>query len=367
MMEMPRLIRLSMPLVLALTSACGGGNNNASPETTYGFLPHLCLDGHLLQPDTSLSGSSVSITITSLPPDILVSGSGGSTINFYSEGVRARRDGINLSIGDSVEGDGLFVDPVAIPGPGLLCGGDPTTAAEPDPEPQPAPQHFEPGMFSWQYGDLTLSNGEHSFTFHVIDLVPAEDAPRIPLSANRIDGILMRESVGIEGLILMRLPDCDETRDCSQWHLNPRHEPSWYGLDELFSHGNDHLDSHYHGLSDSLFEDTIGELRQVGMAADGYPIASGWFDDNGMMRRATSSYQLKTGHREQGAGFSEPSGPYNGEYVEDYEYVPGSGDLDQCNAMVVNGIYTYFMTPEFPYLMNCLRGVPHDSFLISAP
>ncbi|MCC1497345.1 YHYH protein [Alcanivorax sp. 1008] len=85
------------------------------------------------------------------------------------------------------------------------------------------------------------------------------------------------------------------------------------------------------------------------------------------MRRATSSYKLKTGNREPGAGFSEPSGPYNGEYVEDYEYVPGSGDLDQCNAMVVNGIYTYFMTPEFPYLMNCLRSVPHDSFLISAP
>ncbi|MCC1497344.1 hypothetical protein [Alcanivorax sp. 1008] len=60
----------------------------------------------------------------------------------------------------------------------MLCGGNSVTDPEPDPEPQPAPQHFEPGMFSWQYGDLTLSSGEHSFTFHVIDPVPAEDAPR---------------------------------------------------------------------------------------------------------------------------------------------------------------------------------------------
>ncbi|MCC1497343.1 hypothetical protein [Alcanivorax sp. 1008] len=96
MMEMPRLIRLSIPLALALTSACGGGNNNASPEITYGLLPYPCFDSHLLQPDTSLSGSSVSITMTSLPPDILVSGD--STINIYNEVVRARRDGINLGI-----------------------------------------------------------------------------------------------------------------------------------------------------------------------------------------------------------------------------------------------------------------------------
>lgn len=39
-----------------------------------------------------------------------------------------------------------------------------------------------------------------------------------------------------------------------------------------------------------------------------------------------SSYQLKSGFR------SGPGGPYDGTYVEDYEFVSGLGQLDRYNG-----------------------------------
>ena len=37
----------------------------------------------------------------------------------------------------------------------------------------------------------------------------------------------------------------------------------------------------------------------------------------------------------------QPGGAYDGIFVEDFEYVPGSGDLDECGGRT--GV-----TPEFP-------------------
>ncbi|MGB1222042.1 MAG: YHYH protein, partial [Alcanivoracaceae bacterium] len=36
--------------------------------------------------------------------------------------------------------------------------------------------------------------------------------------------------------------------------------------------------------------------------------------------------------------------------------------LDECNGMSINGLYGYFVTDDFPYLMNCLKGTPDPSF-----
>jgi len=32
-------------------------------------------------------------------------------------------------------------------------------------------------------------------------------------------------------------------------------------------------------------------------------------------------------------------GTYDGTFIDDWEYIPGSGDLDQCNGMTQNGVY----------------------------
>ena len=95
----------------------------------------------------------------------------------------------------------------------------------------------------------------------------------------------------------------------------------------------------------------------VAFAFDGYPIYGfvGW-DEEGNVKEMTSSYKLKEG-----------ANGYNG--IDDYEYIPGLGDLDSCNGQFgvtpeyPNGTYHYHTTWEngeggigFPYFINCYRG-----------
>ena len=70
---------------------------------------------------------------------------------------------------------------------------------------------------------------------------------------------------------------------------------------------------------------------------------------------------MKSGTRPTGEG--EPGGTYDGTYRDDYEYVEGSGDLDECNGTTLNGVYGYYITDGFPYIMSCFKGTPDPSFL----
>ena len=86
-------------------------------------------------------------------------------------------------------------------------------------------------------------------------------------------------------------------------------------------------------------------MSLIGYAADGFPIyfkygyASATSSSNGVIT-LRSSYRLKSGSR-PGDGENAPCGVYDGVYSNDFEYVEGLGDLDQCNGRV--GV-----TPDYP-------------------
>ena len=98
----------------------------------------------------------------------------------------------------------------------------------------------------------------------------------------------------------------------------------------------------------------------IGFAADGFPIYGSWADLGDGIRQLRSSYRLRAGDRPTGAG--NPGGTYDGTYRDDYEYVEGHGDLDECNGMTVDGQYAYYVTNAFPYMTNCFVGTPDPSF-----
>lgn len=104
----------------------------------------------------------------------------------------------------------------------------------------------------------------------------------------------------------------------------------------------------------------------IGWAADGFPIYS-----SSAAQKMRSSYQLKKGQRPRGN--RGPGGDYDGTFTADYEYVAGSGDLDDCNGRVgitpeyPQGIYHYFITDTFPYLSRQWRGEPDSSFQKKGP
>lgn len=76
-----------------------------------------------------------------------------------------------------------------------------------------------------------------------------------------------------------------------------------------------------------------------------------------------SSWQIKKGERSGG-----PGGKHDGKFTADYEFVKGSGDLDECNGRFgvtpefPKGIFHYYITDEFPQLARIWRGTPDSSF-----
>ena len=147
------------------------------------------------------------------------------------------------------------------------------------------------------------------------------------------------------------------------------------GLDSSNAHVQPTGAYHYHGLPDGLVKNLDGQrkMKLIGYAADGFAIYNQYGytdpqDGKSAAKIMRSSYQLKKGTRPDG-----PGGRYDGTFVQDYQYVEGSGDLDQCNGRVgitpdhPEGIYHYHLTQTFPFVPRYYRGTPDDSFRRRGP
>lgn len=148
------------------------------------------------------------------------------------------------------------------------------------------------------------------------------------------------------------------------WLLDPLGTDGAFGADEHNAHTQPTGVYHYHGSPKAMFdpEDDSAASPVIGFAADGFPVYGLYFTDtDGSIRKATSSYALKSGSRGTTSD-SNPGGDYDGQYVDDYEYVADSGDLDECNGMTVNGQYGYYVTESYPWVIACFSGTPANSF-----
>jgi hypothetical protein len=155
---------------------------------------------------------------------------------------------------------------------------------------------------------------------------------------------------------------CFET--LKPWRYDPMSPKNEFGTDNHNAHTQPDGAYHYHGDPLAMYDKTGATASGViGFAADGFPIYGPYFDDNGTIRRATSSYPLKSGSRvsQQGEG-AFPGGIYDGTYVDDYEYKAGTGDLDECNGMTQDGEYGYYVTDAYPWVLKCFKATPDNSF-----
>ena len=128
---------------------------------------------------------------------------------------------------------------------------------------------------------------------------------------------------------------------------------------------------HYHGIPE-LYLTNLGNgeaMTLVGWAADGFPVYAryGYTDANdssSAIKVVKPSWQLKSNgdsgrpNTNARTGESIPLGAF----TQDFEYVAGSGDLDQCNGRIgvtpefPDGIYHYMVTDDFPFFSRCLKG-----------
>lgn len=157
--------------------------------------------------------------------------------------------------------------------------------------------------------------------------------------------------------------------DCASAHVNPN---SGYHY-----HGNmyEYVEELEQGIS--TLNTPPAKVLQVGWAADGFPVLYRFGPDKeGNIKEMFPSFQLKSGLR-PGDGISAPCGSYSGKYTNDFGYVAGKGDLDECNGIeasitltTVQGEetfdYYYVVTQDFPQISRCIKGDFNDSFISNA-
>jgi hypothetical protein len=163
-----------------------------------------------------------------------------------------------------------------------------------------------------------------------------------------------------------------------KWHCD-----AWYNEQTTMdTSGNAHSDGsgkyHYHAIPRRLYTyPSTAHSPIIGFAIDGYPIYGPYgystaTSSTSAVTRMTSSYQLRsisTRTSDPFGNVTTPAGPNVsatfplGMYTEDYQYVSGSGDLDDMNGRYCvtpdypSGTYAYFLTvdnagsPAFPYLL----------------
>jgi hypothetical protein len=153
------------------------------------------------------------------------------------------------------------------------------------------------------------------------------------------------------------------------------------GIDSSHAHVQPTGAYHYHvtptGLVE-LLEKKEGNHKMLltGYAADGYAIYADRghtkADDSASpLKQLKSSYKLKEGNRP--TGNEGPGEKYDGTFVQDYEYVEGSGDLDMCNGRVgvtpeyPDSTYYYVITETFPFVPRLFHGKPDASFEKKGP
>lgn len=160
----------------------------------------------------------------------------------------------------------------------------------------------------------------------------------------------------------------------SGWHYDALGGAFSLGLDANNAHVQPNGAYHYHGIPVALLQRLSGTRAQmtlVGWAADGFPIYAAWghretANARSEVAKLRSSYRLKAGNRPTANG--QPGGKYDGIFVEDFEYVAGSGDLDECGGRMgvtpefPGGTYYYVLTEDFPFVPRSFRGTPDASF-----
>ncbi len=162
----------------------------------------------------------------------------------------------------------------------------------------------------------------------------------------------------------------------SGWTHDPISGTLKLGLDQNNAHVQPNGAYHYHGLPTGLVAKLSGGKERMillGWAADGFPIYGPWAYAEAQrttspLKKMKASWQLKKGGRPGG-----PGGKYDGSFVEDFEYVKGSGDLDEANGRFgitsefPQGSYHYFVTEGFPFIPRQYKGTPDQSFMRHGP
>jgi hypothetical protein len=161
---------------------------------------------------------------------------------------------------------------------------------------------------------------------------------------------------------------CSLAGNVGNWNIEALGQNAFnFGTDDNNAHVQPGGSYHYHGMPEGFITKRGGNsstMTLIAWAADGFPIYARYGysvaeDASSALKVITGSYRYVTAVRDSRP--STDSFPL-GTFAQDYEYVEGSGDLDECNGRVgvtpefPNGIYHYYATDSYPYFQRCVKG-----------
>ena len=163
------------------------------------------------------------------------------------------------------------------------------------------------------------------------------------------------------------------------WNIEALGQSSFkFGTDSSHAHVQPSGEYHYHGMPEGVIA-TLGKgkaMTLVGWASDGFPIYARYgyaaaTDATSALKVLTASYQLKT---TPDSGRPATSIYPMGAFTQDWHYVAGSGDLDECNGRTgvtpefPQGVYHYVISETYPFIQRCVKGTMSVGALpLSAP
>ena len=160
---------------------------------------------------------------------------------------------------------------------------------------------------------------------------------------------------------------CVAANGTDPWRIEALGGAFTFGTDSSNAHVQPNGEYHYHGMPEGYISrlNKGQAMTLVAFAKDGFPIYAryGYTNPND----ATSALKVMRGSYQKKAT-PDAGRPANttvfpmGTFTQDYEYVAGSGDLDDCNGRVgvtpefPSGIYHYYITETYPYIQRCTKG-----------
>ena len=231
------------------------------------------------------------------------------------------------------------------------------------------------GISLFYFGPLQTSANPVERLRQLCFLFPLQPTPQAGTHTSVRPDVL---GVFVNGLPLYNQFEAASYRGQNLWHFDAIANAD----DGTLTAGGHPRTALQHGLSLGLLEkliaDSSGHSPLIGYAFDGYPIYGPWgfanADGSGGVRRMRSGYRLR--HIKRRSQWPDGTALTPNQYgpdvsdefplstfAEDYEYVPGTGDLDQFNGRFAKtpeylaGTYAYFLSTDevgrlaYPYLL----------------
>lgn len=184
--------------------------------------------------------------------------------------------------------------------------------------------------------------------------------------------------VWTNGVSIFNADDAQTYNNQGVWHRNAYFFEG-QGFDSCLGHPQQNGEYHHHVSPNCLYDnaDSTHHSPIIGYAFDGFPVYGAYAYTNtngtGPIKRMRPSYQKRVMTDRTtlpGGGPAASAGPAIsatypiGAFIQDYEYVAGSGDLDSANGRFCitpeypSGTYAYFvtidstLTPVYPYTLG---------------